>query len=208
MEKVKFKARQVVHPHDKRVKFAVFPCDALVSVMMRSNGKSVEIAMIGSEGFFGVPLLLGVEECPMKAITQVAGQAICISAKNFREIVQAEPTLAVELRRYAQFFTVMLAQSAVCGTAHTVEQRCARWLLMAHDRLTTDEFPLTQELLAEMLGVRRPTVSEVAERMRRQGAIRYRQGKMTILDRGALEDMACPCYEAIRLELSRTVGAG
>lgn len=200
-ETVEVKARQVLHLHDKPLSFAIFPCDALVSVTMRSNGKAVEIAMIGDEGLFGLPLFFGTDNCPMTALVQVGGHAIRIGARDFVRVIAADPAFAAALGRYAQSFSVMIAQSAVCFATHVVEQRCAKWLLMAHDRVRTDVFPLTQELLAQMLGVRRSTVSEVAERMQHDGLIRYRQGRMTILDRHGLEELTCPCYGVMNKQI-------
>ena len=120
-------------------------------------------------------------------------------------VLAADPAFAAALGRYAQSFSLMLAQSAVCYATHVVEQRCAKWLLMAHDRVHTDVFPLTQDLLAQMLGVRRSTVSEVAERMQHDGLIHYRQGRMTILDRHGLEERTCPCYAVMNKQVDRTL---
>ncbi len=159
--------------------------------------------MMGEEGFFGLPLFFGSDSCPMTAVAQVGGHAIRMKACDFLEAFRADQRFSAALGRYAQAYSVMVAQTAVCFSAHRVEQRCAKWLLMAHDRLRTDQFPLTQEFLAEMLGVRRSTVSEVAERMRRQGLIRYRQGRMTILDRHGLEELSCDCYGVIGREFAR-----
>jgi CRP-like cAMP-binding protein len=200
-ETIEVKTRQVLHAQDKPLHYAIFPCDALVSVTMRSNGKAVEIAMIGDEGFFGMPLFFGTDNCPMTALVQVGGRAIRIKARDFQQAISADRVFAAALGRYAQSFSVMLALSAVCYATHVVEQRCAKWLLMAHDRVRTDVFPLTQELLAQMLGVRRSTVSEVAERMQHDGLIRYRQGRMTILDRPGLEELTCPCYGVERRQI-------
>lgn len=201
LETVEVKTLQVLHVQDKPLKYAVFPCDALISVTMRSNGKAVEIAMIGDEGFFGMPLFFGTDNCPMTALVQVGGRAIRVKARDFMRMISADPAFAAALGRYAQSFSVMLAQSAVCYATHFVEQRCAKWLLMAHDRVRTDVFPLTQELLSQMLGVRRSTVSEVAERMQHGGLIRYRQGRMTILDRPGLEELTCPCYALMHRQI-------
>jgi len=204
-ETVEVKARQVLHAHDKPLSYAIFPCDALVSVTMRSNGKAIEIAMIGDEGLFGLPLFFGTDNCPMTALVQVGGNAIRIRARDFTRVLAADPAFNAALGRYAQSFSVMLAQSAVCYATHVVEQRCAKWLLMAHDRVRTDIFPLTQELLAQMLGVRRSTVSEVAERMQHDGLISYRQGQMTILDRQGLEERTCPCYGVMIKQTDRAL---
>ena len=204
MERISLRSRQILHPHDKPLKFVFFPCDALVSVLMRSNGKTVEVAMVGNEGFFGLPVLFGTEKCPMAALVQVAGEAYRMPVRDFKRVLQADPYLKTELGKYAQAYSVMLGQTAVCFSAHMVEQRCAKWLLMAHDRLQADEFPMTQEFLAQMLGVRRSTVNEIADRMRSEGLIRYRQGRITIADRAGLEALTCSCYGVIRNEFEQS----
>lgn len=202
---VTLKAKQVIHQHDKILTYAVFPCTGLISLTMQGNGKSVEIAMIGNEGFFGLPLFFGTNVCPMTAITQVAGRAVRIKTQDFVDVLRADQPLATALGRYAQAFSVMLAQGGVCHSAHQAEQRCAKWLLMAQDRLGVDEFPLTQESLAQMLGVRRPTVSEVAQRMQREYLISYRQSRIKILNRRGLEELSCACYDVIRREFERMI---
>jgi CRP-like cAMP-binding protein len=169
---------------------------------MPSNGKFVEAGIVGAEGFFALPLLFGVEHCPMTAITQIGGRAMRVPADLFQSRFRRDAGLASALDRYGYAFTIMAAQGAVCNSAHSVEQRCARWLLSAHDR-TGGELPLTQAYLAQMLGVRRPSVSEVAEGLQRRRVIRYAQGRITILDRRGLEAMACLCYSIIRGEFER-----
>jgi CRP-like cAMP-binding protein len=205
-EVTEVRARQVLHAHDKPLKYAIFPCGGVISVIMRTNGKAVEVAMIGEEGFFGLPLFFGTDNCPMAALVQIGEHAIRLKAADFACVLREDPEFVATLGRYAQAYSVMLAQSAACYAAHLVEQRCAKWLLMAHDRVRTDVFPVTQEFLAQMLGARRSTVSEVAERMRHQGLIRYSQGRMTILDRRGLEESACPCYQAICRQLGLAAG--
>ncbi len=163
--------------------------------------------MIGSEGFFGLPLLFGTESCPMTALCQVPGEVCRLKADDFRELLRTDELFVAALNRYAQAYSVMVAQGALCLNAHRLEQRCAKWLLMAYDRLRVDGFPLTQESLAQMLGVRRSTVSEVAETMQEQGLIRYSRGRMTILDRRGLEELTCNCYRVIRAELNRNRGS-
>lgn len=203
LEPLEFKAKQVVHRHNAPLRHAYFPVRGLISVLMPSNGKSVEVAMIGDEGFFGLPLLFRSDSCPMIALSHVVGQGVRLKAEAFHEVLRSDEAFAIAMGKYAQAYTVMIAQGAVCNSAHRLEQRCAKWLLMAHDRLGVDEFPLTQDFLAQMLGVRRATVSEIAEKLQEDGLIRYRQGKMTILDRRTLEEVSCVCYKVIRREFDR-----
>jgi CRP-like cAMP-binding protein len=203
IEPLEFKPKQVVHRRNAPLRHVYFPMGGLISVLMPSNGKSVEVAMIGNEGFFGLPVLFRTDSCPMTALAQMAAPGVRLRADAFQEIVRTDDAFAIALGRYAQAYTVMVAQGAVCNSAHRLEQRCAKWLLMAHDRLGIDQFPLTQLFLAQMLGVRRATVSEVAEKMQEEGLISYRQGKMTILDRRTLEEVSCVCYGVIRREFDR-----
>jgi CRP-like cAMP-binding protein len=202
-ETVALEANQVVYAEGKALTHVLFPCNGLLSIFMRGNGKSVEVAMLGDEGLFGLPLFFGAGRSPMRVVVQVESRAIRIKASDFTTLLGEDPFLAATLGRYAQAFSTMLGQGAVCFSAHMVEQRCARWLLMAHDRLRKDEFSLTQECLSKSLGVRRPTVSQVAEQMQHDGLIRYRQGRMTVLNRAGLEELACICYGVIAREFNR-----
>ena len=203
LESVPLRPRHVVHRRNARLTHAYFPCGGLVSVVMQSNGDSVEVAMVGNEGLFGLSLLFGADRCPMTALAQVGGPAVRLEAGLFRELLQEDKPFADTVGRYAHAYTVMIAQGAVCNSSHKLERRCARWLLMAHDRVRQDEFPLTQAFLAQMLSVRRSTVSEVAEKMRANGLIGYRQGRVRILNRRGLEELACGCYGIIRGEFRR-----
>ncbi len=203
MELVPLKQAHLLHLQGAPLTYVYFPLSGLISVVMPSNGKSVETGIVGAEGFFGVPLLFGVDHCPMAAITQMDGHAMRAPAEVFRDHLRRDAPLASALNRYGYAFMVMVAQGAVCNGAHSVEQRCARWLLAAHDRVEGGELPLTQAYLAQMLGVRRPSVSEVAEKLQRRRLIKYGQGRITILDRRGLEGMSCICYSIIRGEFER-----
>ncbi len=201
LQEVELGPREFVHRRNAPITHAYFPSDGLISLVMPSNGKSVEIAMIGDEGLFGLPLFFGTDRCPMTALSQVEGRGLLMEAEFFCAQARTNAPFGEALGRYAQAFTVMLAQGLVCSHAHVMEQRCARWLLMAHDRLHADDFRMTQEFFAEMLGVRRSTVSEVAAKLYAGKLIRYSRGKMKIIDREGLERLACSCYRGIRREL-------
>lgn len=201
VQEVRFGPKDFIHRRNTPIMHAYFPTHGLISVVMPSNGKSLEIGMIGTEGMFGLPLFFGTDRCPMTAVAQVEGQALRMEAEFFRAQVRTNAPFAKVLGRYSQGFMIMLAQGLVCTHAHRMEQRCARWLLMAHDRLQTDEFRLTQESFAQMLGVRRSTVSEVAAKLLTGNLIRYSQGKMKIIDREGLEKLSCNCYRIIDREL-------
>ena len=159
--------------------------------------------MVGKEGMIGLCLALGSDRAPMRAVVQTSSQGLSMTAKAFRAEMQRNGPLAEVVRRYAQGYLVMLSQTLVCVRAHRIEQRCARWLLMLHDRVNTDHFRLTHRELARMLGVRRATVSEVASRLQRLGLVRYERGSMTVVDRAGLENAACECYRIVQRELAR-----
>lgn len=173
----------------------------LITVL--SDGAAVEFATVGCEGMVGLPLFLGRETMPSRALCQVEGQSQRLPAAAFRETVRRSEPLAALLRRYTQALMIQVAQSVACNRLHSIDERCARWLLMTHDRVGADQFALTQEFLAQMLGVRRPSVSTVASRLQRAGLIRYRRGRITVVDRKGLEAAACECYRIVRAEFDR-----
>ncbi len=193
----------VLHRRNAPLRHVYFPCSGLISFVMPAGDKWVEVGVAGSEGFFGLPIYFGTERCPMGAVSQAPGVALRMAAGSFVQRIRSEPALGAIIGRYAHVFTFMLAQSAVCNNTHRIEQRCARWLLMAHDRLQTDSFVLTQQSVSQMLGVRRPSISAVAEKLQAQRLISYRQGRMTILDRPGLEQLSCECYPALTREFDR-----
>src|SRR2546430_4742891 len=155
---------------------------------------------MGNESMVGLPVFLGVETSPAQAIVQIAGDAVRMAATVFREEVRPGSTLHDLLQHYTQALMMSMAQTAACNRLHTIEQRCSRWLLQTHDRVQSDEFSLTQEFLAQMLGVRRATVNSAAGALHEAGFIRYSRGMITILDRPRLEAHACECYRIIRTE--------
>lgn len=170
------------------------------------DGSSVEAGTVGNEGFEGIYLFLGSEISPIRSVIQVPGHGKRLDAARFRELIPQCPTLHALLHRYTLAFMTLVSQSAACNRLHPLEQRCARWLLLSHDRVNQDpEFYLTQEYLATMLGVRRAGVSEAASALKRAGIIRYSRGRVTVLDRARLEAASCECYEAVRREFERLV---
>ena len=171
-----------------------------------TDAPPVEIATVGSEGMVGIPLLLGADRMASRAFMQVGGAGVRIEAENFRRLIELCPVLNRLLLRYTLALINLMAQSAACNRAHSVEERCARWLLMTHDRVHERSFPLTQEFLAQMLGVRRPTVSIAAGMLARAGLITYVRGQMTLLDRAGLEAASCGCYRIIAAEFERLLG--
>ena len=161
------------------------------------EGLPVEIATVGPEGMVGLPVFLSDEQVAHRAFVQVPGEGARIAADAFRRLIPRCPVLNHLLLRYTLALLHQIGQNAACNRIHLVEERCARWLLMSHDRVQEDSFPLTQEFLAQMLGVRRPTVSIAGGMLARAGVVTYTRGQITILDRAGLEAAACECYRII-----------
>ncbi len=171
------------------------------------DGAQAEVGLIGREGMVGLPLVTGVDTAFVEAFVQADGSAQRMQARAFRAALEEEPALRALLLRYLEAMTSQVSQTAACNGRHDLEQRLARWLLMAHDRAGTDEFQITQEFLALMLCVYRPSVSVVASTLQRAGMIRYGRGHMTVLDREALEAAACDCYRLVKRRFERLLGS-
>jgi len=164
----------------------------------------VEAATVGNEGLVGLAAFLGDGAMTTRCLTQIAGDAQRLSADAFVQVIAESPALAALLRRYTQAFINQLAQSVACNRLHLIDQRCARWLLMTHDRVGGgDSFDLTQEFLSYMLGVRREAVSGASRALQERGFIRYRRGHISVLDRAGLEGAACECYGDTRADYER-----
>ena len=170
------------------------------------DGASVEMATVGLEGMVGLPVFLGTDTMPSRAFGQVAGDSLRITTAAFTAEVKRNGPLVRVLNRYTQALFNQVAQTTACNRVHLVEQRCARWLLQTHDRVGSDRFSLTQEFLAQMLGVRRTGVSAAAGLLQKAGLIRYARGRITVLDRPGLESAACECYRVIKREFDRLIG--
>jgi CRP-like cAMP-binding protein len=180
----------------ERVYFVEVGAVSLVTVF--ENGTTAEMATVGSEGMVGIGILLGGEHALGRYVVPVSGFAHAIEASRLRSALRVSPELRTACETYAQAFVAHLLQNVACNAAHRVEQRCARWLLMCADQTEHDTFELTQEYLAEMLGVRRSTVTVVAGTLQQSGLIHYRRGAITILDRPGLEATVCECYRIVR----------
>ena len=200
--------RQVLQPGGELVDQAVFPLLGVASmVSMGDSGDSIEVATIGFEGMIGLPLFLGGQKAAVEIFMQVPGEGLHLSAVAFQSHVEREPSLSQTLLLYTQAMLTQVAQCSACNCHHPAEARCARWLLQTHDRVKGDEFPMTQEFLGLMLGVRRATVTVTAGALQRQKLISYKRGMVTVLNRKGLEGAACACYRLINAEYDRLLGA-
>ncbi|TMQ33061.1 MAG: Crp/Fnr family transcriptional regulator [Planctomycetota bacterium] len=197
----------VLSKQDGPMSHVYFPTGGVCSVVSISErGKIIETATVGNEGMIGLPVLLGLDFSPITAISQVAGEALRMPAASFLEAMRPGGALDRLLRRYIAFVLRYLQQTIACNALHSVEERMCRWLLMTHDRVGQEEFILTQEFLAEMLGVRRQSVTVVAGTLQRAGLIAYRRGAMRIIDREGLEAASCECYEIAKTYYERIMG--
>jgi len=174
-----------------------FPISGVVSLVSEMAEGTVEVGTIGREGMTGLPLVLHAETMPTRAFVQVPGHAYRIGGAELCTLMRVAPRVERLLYRYVLALFDQTAQHAACNRMHALEERCARWLLMTHDRVDGDVLPLKQQFLAEMLGVHRPAVTIAAGALQKAGIIRYTRGKVTVLDRSALEDASCECYAII-----------
>jgi CRP-like cAMP-binding protein len=177
---------------------------SLVSTM--TNGDTVEVGTIGNEGFVGIPVLFGDKHAPTSAYMQVGGASLKMRADLFRGEMQRNTRIPKTMLHYAHAFFNLVAQSVACNIFHLLEQRYCRWLLMTQDRMQSSDFPLTQELLSMMLGVRRAGVTDAANALKRAGLIHYARGRVTILDRAGMEKRACECYAVTKREFDHLHG--
>jgi CRP-like cAMP-binding protein len=184
--------------------YVYFPTDSIVSLLyVMENGASAEIAIVGNEGLVGVSLIMGGGTTPNRAVVQSAGHAFCMKAQFIRdEFFMAGPVQQL-LLRYTQALLTQMAQTAACNRHHTVDQQLCRWLLMSLDRLQSNELVMTQELIANMLGVRREGVTAAAGKLQDAGVIEYRRGRIRVVDRPRLEGAVCECYDVVRREFAR-----
>jgi CRP-like cAMP-binding protein len=205
--KVPLPLKEILYEANGPIPHVFFPLNGVVSlVILMESGFTLEVGTIGNEGMVGTPVFLGSESSPTRAISQVPGEALRLETKVFQKEMRRRGPLYGLVQRYTQAMINQISQSTVCNRRHSVEKRMCRWLLMSHDRVGADEFPLTQEFLAQMLGVRRPTVSAVAGILQKAGLLTYHRGRLTILDRKGLEAVSCECYRVVRDELDRLLG--
>ena len=208
LELVDAEIRHQVYQPGQPITEVYFPLASVFSLVAMANEDQmlVEVATVGLEGMVGLPLFLGAGSSPHAAFCQVPGPAARLSAEDLRRSLTGDGVLHHELNKFTQATMVQIAQNVVCNSTHAAEQRAARWLLTTRDRVGRDEFPLTQQFLAQMLGVRRPTVSEIASRLQEAGLIRYTRGIVTIADRPGLQRTTCDCYRIVKAEFERLTG--
>ncbi|MBC7982960.1 MAG: Crp/Fnr family transcriptional regulator [Candidatus Obscuribacterales bacterium] len=181
-----------------------FPTDSIVSLLyVMANGSSAEIAVVGNEGVVGVSLFMGGETTPSRAVVQSAGHAYRMSGPILKEEFTRAGPLQHLLLRYTQALLTQMAQTAVCNRHHSLDQQLCRWLLLSLDRLPSSELVMTQELIANMLGVRREGVTQAAGKLQDAGLIHYSRGRIVVLDRGGLEARTCECYAVVKRECDR-----
>jgi len=206
-ETIELDFADVLYTPGERISHVVFPTSSFISMIMPiDDSAALEVGLIGDEGMFGIPLALGVDVSPMRAVVQGAGSALQMDAASFQCELERSPALQRALDRYVVVQLSQLAQSAACTRFHVVEARLARWLLMTQDRARTKNFHVTQEFLALMLGVRRVGVTKAASALQKRGLIGYSRGNMTVHDRRGLKTASCGCYQADREAYDRILG--
>jgi CRP-like cAMP-binding protein len=199
LEFMRLKLHQVLHEAGEVIKSVYFLNNGMGSVLtVQPDGKSVEVGLIGKEGFVGVPVVFGFKTSPLRVVVQADATAYRIDVQSLRKILSECPFLELGLQRFAMVLSMQSTQLAACNRLHDVEERLARWLLMSHDRIGGETMPLTQEFLGQMLGTRRSSVSVAASILQKAGMITYTRGNVTILDKGKLATAACDCYQIIQ----------
>jgi CRP-like cAMP-binding protein len=194
----------VLYEPGDTLRYVYFPTDSIVSLLyVMKDGASAEISVVGNDGIVGVALLLGGETTPSRAVVQSAGSAYRLRSKLLKDEFYRHGKAQLLLLRYTQALLTQMAQTAVCNRHHPVEQQLCRWLLLSLDRLPSNHLNMTQELIANMLGVRREGVTIAAAKLQKLGVIRYSRGKVTVLDRPLLEQMCCECYSVVKCETDR-----
>ena len=198
---------QTLYPADGAVEAVLFVESGMVSLIATlEDGEQVEVGIAGREGLVGLPLVFGDDRSLVEARVQMEGTALRMDAAALRDGMEGSAALRGLLHRYALAFQAQVTMTAACNARHAIEQRLARWLLIAHDRAGADEFPMTHEFVSMMLGVRRPSVSLAAGVLQKAGLIRYARGRMEVTDRPGLEAASCECYHTVRREFARLLG--
>jgi CRP-like cAMP-binding protein len=208
LESVNLKLGDVVYGPNQRISYAYFPTTCIISLQyIMDTGATTEAAEVGNEGMLGLPILLGGNTTPNTAVVQTAGHAYRLEQKILKEEFHFAGILQRILLRYTQAMMTQMFQTAVCNRHHSIEQQLCRWLLLTVDRIPSGELIMTQEMVANMLGVRRESITEAAGSLQNAGCIRYRRGHISILDRQKLEARVCECYSVVKKEFSRLMSS-
>jgi CRP-like cAMP-binding protein len=208
LERVEMPLGQVIYEPGGELRFVYFPATSIVSLLyVMENGASAEIAVVGNDGIIGVALFMGGGSMPNRAVVQSSGYAYRMRAQRLMKEFNRYEVLLHLLLRYTQSLITQMAQTAVCNRHHSVDQQLCRWLLLSLDRLPSNQLNMTQELIANMLGVRREGVTEAAGKLQQSGLIQYSRGHITVLDRPGLEARVCECYQVVKTESERLLTA-
>ena len=198
---------QVLYESGDKMDYVYFPTTAIISLLyIMENGSSAEIGVVGKDGLVGVAIFLGGDTTPNRAVVQSAGKSFKMKAEKMKDEFTHGGRFHYLCLRYTQALITQISQTAVCNRLHSVDQQLCRWLLLSHDRLPSDRLIMTQDLIANMLGVRREGITHAAKRLQTAGYISYIRGDMTILDRKGLESGVCECYQVVRTEYDRLLG--
>jgi len=204
LQVINLKLGQVLYESGGKMEYVYFPVNAIVSLLfVLENGSSAEIAVVGNEGIVGISLFMGGETTPSRAVVQSAGRCVRLSAHVLKSEFRDSLPVMHLLLRYTQALLTQMTQTAVCNRHHSLDQQLCRWLLLSMDRLTGNHLVMTQELIANMLGVRREGVTEAAGRLQKAGLISYARGKIEVIDRPGLEARTCECYAVVKKEYDR-----
>lgn len=204
LELVPMPLGQVMYESGDAMRHVYFPTDSIVSLLyVMESGASAEISVVGNEGLIGISLFMGGESTPSRAIVQSAGHAYRLLGQRLKDEFNRHGELLVLMLRYTQSLITQMAQTAVCNRHHSIDQQLCRWLLLSLDRLPGNRLTMTQELIANMLGVRREGVTDAAGKLQKLGVIEYNRGQITVLDRPRLEQLSCECYAVVKKETDR-----
>ncbi|MDQ6717480.1 MAG: Crp/Fnr family transcriptional regulator [Gemmatimonadota bacterium] len=208
LEVAEYESGSILYEPYEPAQFVYFPFSCVVSIVNTvAGGSTVEVGTVGNEGMAGIAVYLDSGVTPNRTLVQVPGRMARLSAASFKAIAEQSPEVRKVINRYTLAFLAQVSQTAACNRAHTIDERCARWLLMTHDRVVGDSFSLTHEFLAFMLGVRRAGVTIAAGILQKAGHISYKRGRIKIIDRKGLEEAACDCYEVVSREFEKLLGA-
>ena len=204
LQLVRMPLGSVIYEPDEAPKHVYFPLNCIVSLLyVMANGQSAEISVVGQDGIIGVALFMGGESTSSRAVVQSGGYAYRLNTQRFKDEFRCNGGLHVSLLRYTQALITQMSQTVVCNRYHTVDQQLCRWLLLSLDRLYSNQLVMTQELIGNMLGVRRPSATLAAKKLVKAGVIEYESGRITVLNRPKLETLSCECYAAVKRETDR-----